>query len=184
MFVLDGRPLAIDTPFEANDTLYPANWLRLATPEARAAIGITEVPDPAYYDQRFYWGYTASGTLIPKDHSTLVSGWAGQTNQTAYTLLLPYDWQIIRQIDDGTPADPLVVSWRQQIRVAAAQKVTSLQSTATTDELAQYVTGSGYPMWPPLAPLTPPEPSGVIPSGATGSDTVYFASYSATSQFS
>lgn len=165
MFILDGKPLALDVAFEANATLYPANWLRLSSPDERAAIGITEVPDPPYYDQRFYWGYTASGTLIPKDHGSLVSGWTDQTSQTAYTLLFPSDWQIVRQIDDGTPADPTVVTWRQEIRGAAAQKVVQIISTTTTDELAQYITGSGYPVWPPLNPPAPPEPSGIIPSG-------------------
>jgi hypothetical protein len=81
MFVLNGKPLALDVPFEANGTLYPANWLRLASPAERAAIGITEQPDPPSYDQRFYWGYTASGTLIPKDHTQLVSQWTDTTRQ-------------------------------------------------------------------------------------------------------
>jgi hypothetical protein len=46
MFVLDGKPLSPDVAFTHDGIQYPANWLRLATPEERAAIGITEVPDP------------------------------------------------------------------------------------------------------------------------------------------
>ena len=160
MFVLDGKPLALDVPFEANGTLFPANWLRLATPDERAAVGITEVPDPPYYDQRFYWGYTASGTLIPKDHGVLVSGWTDQTRQTANTLLAPYDWMVVREVDNGTPMSSGVKYWRQQVRLSCEFKVLDIASTQTTDELATYVTGSGYPVWPPLNP--PPEP---IPSG-------------------
>ena len=72
MFLLNGEPLAIDTPFTADDIQYPANWLRLSTLEEKEAIGITEVPDPEPYDQRFYWGYDADGNLIPKDHGELV----------------------------------------------------------------------------------------------------------------
>ena len=57
MFLLDGKPLSPDVAFTTPDgTQYPANWLRLASPEERAAIGITEAPDPEQYDQRFYWG--------------------------------------------------------------------------------------------------------------------------------
>lgn len=56
MFMLNGSPLALDTAFTAGGIQYPANWLRLASPEERAAIGITEVADPASYDDRFYWG--------------------------------------------------------------------------------------------------------------------------------
>jgi len=162
VFVLNGQPLPLDTPFEANGTLFPANWLRLATPEERAAQGITEVPDPPVYDQRFYWGYTASGTLIPKDHGTLVSGWVDQTRQTANTLLFPTDWMVVREADNGTPMSSGVKNWRQEIRVSCEGKVVEIRATDTTDDLAAYITGSGYPMWPPLNPPTPPDPSGVV----------------------
>ena len=57
MFMLNDKPLALDTAFSTEDgTQYPSNWLRLASPEERAAIGITEVPDAPSYDDRFYWG--------------------------------------------------------------------------------------------------------------------------------
>lgn len=56
MFLLNGTPLGIDSPFTYNDTRYPSNWLRLASPAERAAIGITEVADPEPYNDRYYWG--------------------------------------------------------------------------------------------------------------------------------
>jgi hypothetical protein len=164
MFVLDGKPLPLDTPFEANGTLFPANWLRLSSPADRAAVGITEVPDPPTWDQRFYWGYTASGTLIPKDHGVLVSGWVDQTRQTANTLLAPSDWMVVREIDNGTPMSSGVKVWRQETRTACEQKVVSIRSTDSTDSLAVYITGPEYPVWPPLNPPTPP-------SGTVLSDT-------------
>jgi hypothetical protein len=47
MFMLNNKPLALDTPFrDAAGTSYPANWLRLTTIHEKNAIGITEVPDP------------------------------------------------------------------------------------------------------------------------------------------
>jgi len=47
MFLLDGTPLPLDTPFrDAAGNSYPANWLRLTSLEEKQAIGITEVPDP------------------------------------------------------------------------------------------------------------------------------------------
>ena len=55
MFLLDGKPLAVDTAFTHNEIQYPTNWLRLASAEEKAAIGITEVPDPVRADDRFYW---------------------------------------------------------------------------------------------------------------------------------
>lgn len=47
MFLLNGSPLPLDTPFkDAEGNSYPANWLRLTSLEEKQAIGITEVPDP------------------------------------------------------------------------------------------------------------------------------------------
>ena len=50
MFLLNNQSLQIDTAFSHNGVNYPQNWLRLATPQERAAIGITEAPEPAWYD--------------------------------------------------------------------------------------------------------------------------------------
>lgn len=47
MFMLNNKPLPLDTPFkDAQGNSYPANWLRLTSLEEKNAIGITEVPDP------------------------------------------------------------------------------------------------------------------------------------------
>ena len=47
MFMLNNKPLPLDTPFKTEDgTSFPANWLRLTTLDEKHAIGITEVPDP------------------------------------------------------------------------------------------------------------------------------------------
>lgn len=57
MFLLNNKPLALDAAFITEDgTQYPSNWLRLASPDERAAIGITEVDDEdTAFDDRFYW---------------------------------------------------------------------------------------------------------------------------------
>ena len=168
MFVLNGQPLPLDTPFEANGTLYPANWLRLASPSDREAIGITEQADPPTYDQRFYWGYTSSGTLIPKDHDQLVVQWVDTTRYTANTLLSPSDWMVVREVDNGTPMSSGMKSWRQETRVFCEGKVTTIRATTDTPDLANYITyvspsggaPTDYSYWPPYI-----EPSGVTPSG-------------------
>jgi len=55
MFLLNDKPISPDTAFTHEGIQYPNNWLRLASPEERAAIGITEVADPVRADDRFYW---------------------------------------------------------------------------------------------------------------------------------
>lgn len=148
MFILDGKPLSPDVAFTHAGIQYPANWLRLSTAKQRKDIGITEVPDPPSYDQRFYWGFDDKGDLIPKDHAQLVEQWVAQTRHTANTLLQPTDWVIIREADNGKPADPLLKVWRQDVRFAAGEKITAIGATLDTPELAAYITGADYPVWP------------------------------------
>lgn len=144
MFLLNGAPLAVDTPFKTEDgTQYPANFLRLSTLEEKEAIGITEVPDPEPYDQRFYWNPGQ-----PKDHPQLVEQWVVQTKQTAGSLLAPTDWYIVRQAETGTAIPAEVLTYRLGIRAASNGKEDQIQATATTDELVAYLTGSEYPVWP------------------------------------
>lgn len=151
MFILLGKPLALDTPFvDAGGIQRPANWLRLASSEERLEAGITEVPDPPTWDQRFYWGYSEDGQLIPKDHGELVVLWQDTTRQTANSLLTPTDWQIIRASDNGVPPASGIPEHRQAIREAAGTKNQAIAATTTTDELAAYITGSDYPVWPTI----------------------------------
>lgn len=152
MFLLDGKPLSPDVAFTHDGVQYPANWLRLASLEEREAIGITEVPDPPSWDQRWAWGYDADGHLIWKDHAQLVKQWVSQTRATANSLLTPTDWVIIREADNGVPADPALKTWREEIRLSAGSKVYEIEQTTTTEELAAYITGPDYPVWPPQDP--------------------------------
>ena len=154
MFILNGKPLSPDVAFTdlATGVQYPANWLRLASPEERAAIGITEEPDPAPYDQRFYWGYTEDGELIPKDHTQLVEQWVSQTRTTAGTLLVTTDWMVIRESDNGVLVPDEVKARRQEIRDFSGTKVDAIEATTDTAELAAYITGTEYPVWPSDSP--------------------------------
>ena len=163
MFILDGKPLSPDVAFTHDGIQYPANWLRLASPEERAAIGITEEPDPAPYDQRFYWGPD-----LPKDHTQLVEQWVAQTRPTAGTLLVPSDWLVIREQDNGTAVPTEWKDWRQAIRMATGDKVAAIEATTTTEELAAYITGADYPMWP--ADPNQPQPESPV------EDTISFES--------
>ena len=156
MFIFHGQPLSPDVAFTDPESgvNYPANWLRLSSPEEREAIGISEVPDPIPYDERFYWGRRVDGSLIPKDHTQLVEQWTVQTRTTAGTLLQPTDWIIIREADNGKVPDPAIKTWREDIRLAAGTKIQAVTATTDTDELAAYITGADYPVWP-IDPYSP-----------------------------
>ena len=157
MFILDGKPLALDRAFTHNGVQYPVNWLRLASPAERTAIGITEVPDPPTWDQRFYWGYDQDGKLIPKDHTQLVEQWSDQTRNTANTLLAPTDWMVVRQADNGKEVPLEIKAYRELMRQKCGEKLTAIGATITTEELAAYITGPEYSNWgTPEAPADEP----------------------------
>ena len=157
MFILNGQPLSPDVAFTHDGIQYPNNWLRLASPEERAAIGITEEPDPIPVDQRFYWD-----TGIPKDHAQLVEQWVSQVKQTAGSLLSSSDWYITRASETGVAAPQSVLDRRSELRALSNQKEAFLAATATTDELAAYVTGPEFSVWEipqeePVEPTPAPE---------------------------
>jgi len=162
MFIFNNQPLSPDSAFTDPKTgiQYPANWLRLASPEERDAIGITEAPDPAPYDQRFYWSPD-----LPKDHGQLVEQWISTTRPTANTLLAPTDWQVIREADNSKPMDAAIKADRQLIRDAAGIRIAAINATTTTEELAAYITSAGYSDWN-SAPVR--VPSGDVVSFSNG----------------
>lgn len=155
-FILDGRVLPLDTPFEHDGTSYPANWLRLATPEERAAIGITERPDYPRPDDRFYWvseNPDGTWTAIPKDLDGLKATWTAQMKQTAYTLLLPSDWMVVRKVENGTDVPADWTAYREAVRVKTAEVVTALEAATDIDAFIAVVTGVVWPKSPDSAEM-------------------------------
>ena len=131
MFLLNEQPIGLDTAFTHNEIQYPANWIRLASPEERAAIGITEVADLPTYDDRFYW---ASGE--PKDIDMLKTYMISQVKTTAGTMLAPTDWKVIRAQETGVPLEATLLSYRASIREASNTNETAISACTIVDELA------------------------------------------------
>ena len=154
--------IAVGTAFELDGIQYPANWCNLSTPEEKAAIGMVDVVyGPAPSDQ-YYW-VTADApvyngqsnqveinfTATPKDLVTLQSGQVSTTNQTAYSILQPSDWMVVRATETGT--DPVPAdwnAWRQAIRVQAADQVAAINACVDVEQLATL---------PPVAWLPDPD---------------------------
>jgi hypothetical protein len=65
-FQYNGSPISIDRPFTAPDGTKYAN---LRNPAIREALGVTEVADPPYFDQRFYWGVDNPKLLDDREES-------------------------------------------------------------------------------------------------------------------
>jgi len=157
VFILDNKILPLDTQFTVDGILYPPNWLRLASPEARAVIGITEVPDQPRPNDAFYWvsGPDDQGnyTAIPKDLDMLKSSWTSQINQSAWNILMPSDWMVVRKQEDGTAIPQAWTDYRAAVRKAAADAVAALTAATDIDAFIKAVTNISWPTSPDSKPV-------------------------------
>ena len=156
MLLLDGKQLRPGRPFTHNGIQYPANWLRLTSWEEKSAIGITEVPDPAPVDTRFYWD-----TDIPKqledvtDETTgitttgLKTQWKKQQDETAYSLLAPTDWYVVRKSEVGTEIPVGITSFRVGVRDISEQRKSAIGLATDVPSLVGIVTFHGLD-WPTI----------------------------------
>lgn len=127
MFQLNGVPISIDNEHTTEDGVtYP----HLRDPAVREALGVVEVPDPEYYDQRFYWGVG-----IPKDLEMLKTNWIAQTKQSANSLLAQTDWMVIRKMDRGIDLPAEVTAERNAVIQSANVKEAAIAAATTVEEL-------------------------------------------------
>lgn len=147
MFMLDGKILPVDTAFKHDGLSYPSNWLRLSSQADKEALGITEVADPVRPDDRFYY-VDGNNHGVPKDLVDLKKTWTAQVDQTAYTLLQPSDWMVVRKQEIGTdiPADWL--TYRSAVRTAAATHKANLNGAADFDAFVLVATSLTWPRDP------------------------------------
>ena len=141
MFLLNGQPLQLDTPFEVNGTSYPANWLRLTSIEEKNAVGITEVADTTVtYDDRFYWGVDT-----PKDLNGLKTLWSAQVRDTTNKLLAQTDWMVIRKVERivDIPAD--TATYRAAVLTECTRLVAAIANAADVPDLITIVTTQNWP---------------------------------------
>jgi len=144
MFLLNGNRLQLDVPFTHDDIQYPANWLRMASQEDRAAIGITEVADPIRPDDRFYW-VDGNNQGTPKDLTQLKADWTKQVDQIAYSLLFTTDWMVVRKADVGTDIPADTVTYRTAVRAAAVSNRAAIANAADFDAFVSVVTALNWP---------------------------------------
>lgn len=150
--VLDGviqQLVQAGTAFTYNDIQYPANWCNLSSPTEKAAIGMVDVVYGQQPNQTFYWVsedapvYNAQTnqvdinfTSTPKDIVTLKSNMVTTVNQTAWTLLSPSDWMVVKATETGGVVAADWNTWRQTIRTQAEDAVAVIEACTTVDQLA------------------------------------------------
>jgi hypothetical protein len=149
------------TAFTWNGVQYPANWCNASTPEEKAAIGMVDVVYGPQANDQYYWVsedqpvYNAETNQVdinfvatPKDLTSVKSSAISQINNTAYTILFPTDWMVVKAVETSTPINPAWNSWRQSIRTTAASAVSGVEGAANVDEVASVVAGISWPKNP------------------------------------
>lgn len=132
-FKIGDRTIPLDTPFKAGDLQYPANWIRLATEEEKAAIGLVWEAEPVRASDRFYWDGDVNN---PKDIDQVKAMLVSQSKAIAGSLLSQTDWKIIRATETGVPASAEVLAERAAIRTASNDNETAINACTSVDELA------------------------------------------------
>jgi len=148
MFMLDGNPLPLDTAFTHEDIQYPANWLRLATQEQRDELGITEIVYEERPDDRFYWvsdNGDGTFTAAAKDLEQLKANWSSTVNATAYSLLLPSDWMIVKQLETSTPVAQEWLDYRAAVRTEANRLNAAIAAAETAEDLIALISAQSWP---------------------------------------
>ena len=141
-FIAPDQYIQDGAAFTVNGTSYPAGWLNAASAEEKAAVGLVEVTTVGQReDDRFYWvsESLADGvktyTNTPKDLDGLKTQWVKQVNQTAYSLLLPSDWMVVKALETSTVVPAEWTAYRASVRTTAAAAVATINAVTDVSAL-------------------------------------------------
>ena len=157
MFLLNGSPLPLDTPFQIDGTSFPANWLRLTSIEEKNAVGITEVADvTTTYDDRFFWSADNPKqlddlTVTPEQGDPYIQHglkhqWTATVKDTANKLLSQSDWMVIRKAERNIDIPAATATYRAAVIAECTRLVTAIQGCADVPALITVVTAQGWPV--------------------------------------
>jgi hypothetical protein len=135
--------------FKLNGVFYASDWLNLSTPAEKAALGIVDVVYAQRPDDTYYWvtelppTYNAETkqvdvayTSIAKDLAGCVKQAATDTQQQAYTILLPSDWRVVKSYETKSEIPSDWNTWRQEIRSQCDAQIVMITACKDVAELA------------------------------------------------
>lgn len=141
--VSTGQYINEGTQFTIDGVTYPPQWLNQSTPEQKAALGLEEVVATNQpYNPVYYWTgevldkATLTYTGTPKDLTEVKTNAIAQVNQTAYTLLFPTDWMVVKAFETSTKVPTSWNTWRAEIRTQAAGYVSQIEASEDVDGVA------------------------------------------------
>jgi len=139
----DGQYIQPGNQFAIDGVEYPSNWLNLSTPEEKAAIGLEDViATNSPQSDVYYWVSTeldkATLTYVntPKELASVKTNAISQINATAYSLLFPSDWMVVKAFETSTAIPSTWNTWRATIRTQAQSAITAIEAATNVDEVA------------------------------------------------
>lgn len=151
----DGQYINEGQQFTIDGVTYPSNWLNQSTPEQKADLGLEEVVatnqpfNPVYYwtgETLFEATLTYTGT--PKDLTEVKTNAIAQVNSTAYSILFPTDWMVVKAFETSTKVPTAWNTWRANVRTYAASAASAVEASNDVDEVAVIMGGLDWPKDP------------------------------------
>ena len=158
MFTVSGQTVKYDRAWTHPDTgvQYPANWLRLASPAEKQAVGLVEVTTPAsaVYDQRFYWNSSTpkqlndepilgeDGNDTGEVQTGLKTQWKNTQDEIAASLLASSDWRVIKAKETSTNIPSLWKTHRAAVRTACNTRQSEIDACSDVAALKELLFGS------------------------------------------
>ena len=126
---------------EDNAVTYPPNWLRQATPEERAEIGIVEQVQQVRADDKFYFvsdNGDGTSTAIERPLEQVKAALVAQIKVTARSMLAQTSWYIERLMDptSNEPVPQTVLDEREEIRARADELEAQINACQSIPTLA------------------------------------------------
>ena len=170
-FELNGQPISIDRAYTAPDGTKYAN---LRDPAIRSALGVVEVLDPEFYDQRFYWGVgnpklledreevdengdpmfvkvydPETEAMVDSDERLVTKGlksqWIAQVKQTAGSMLAQTDWMVIRKAERDIAIPEATQTFRAAVVAEADRLETAIAGCADVEALIEVINSQAWP---------------------------------------
>jgi len=131
--------LPLDQGFKLDEISYPANWLRLASSDAKEAVGIEWRADPSlkFKNKKFYYNRVENGEVVstPKDLDGLKRRMTGDANRAAHQMLSGSDWMVVRQQEAGVGLLPQWSEYRTEVRAEANRQCEQVDEATSIESL-------------------------------------------------
>lgn len=156
---ISGQYIQEGTAFEINGIQYPSNWLNLSTPEEKSSLGLEEViATNERGDDKYYWvsetlnGPELTYTNTPKELKDgannsvgLITSCTNQILDTAYKLLLPTDWMVIRKVERNVDIPADTTTYREAVITESTRLTTAIGKVKTVEKLIDVMNSQNWP---------------------------------------